>query len=298
MPSGQEGYISVPGGNIWYRILGEEQPGLPLVVLHGGPGFPHDYLEPLAALSDERPVIFYDQLGCGNSDTPADPALWTLGRFVDELEQIIQAFKWGKYHLLGQSWGSMLAVDFLLTKNPSGVASLILSGPCLSVTRFIADQRAYLLEFPQDMQKIIQETEVSGDFQSPAYQEAMLAYYQRHVCRLDPWPDCLQRSMAKMGRPVYEQMWGPSEFTLTGNLQDYERTAQLKDIAVPVLFTCGRYDEATPSSTALYQDQLPHSEMVIFEDASHEHHLEKNELYSKIGRDFLSRAENNERNTC
>lgn len=293
----QEGYISAPGGNIWYRILGGDQPGLPLVVLHGGPGFPHDYLEPLEALSDERQVIFYDQLGCGNSDIPEDPALLTLGRFVDELEQVLQVLKLEKYHLLGQSWGSMLAVDFLLTRNQSGVASLILPGPCLSVTRFMADQRAYLLEFPQDMQKIIQETEVAGDFQSPEYQNAMLTYYQRHVCRLDPWPDCLVRSMEKMGRSVYEQMWGPSEFTMTGNLKDYERTVQLKDIVVPVLFTCGGYDEATPSSTALYHDQLPGSEMVIFEDASYEHHIEKTELYLKIGRDFLSRAEKKFGNT-
>jgi len=293
----QEGYISVPGGNIWYRILGGDQPGLPLVVLHGGPGFPHDYLEPLEALSDERQVIFYDQLGCGNSDIPEDSALWTLGRFVDELEQVLQVLKLEKYHLLGQSWGTMLAVDFLLTRTPSGVASLILSGPCLSVARFMADQRAYLLEFPQDMQKIIQETEVTGDFKSPEYQNAMLIYYQRHVCRLDPWPDCLVRSMEKMGRSVYEQMWGPSEFTMTGNLKDYERIVQLKDIVVPVLFTCGRYDEATPSSTALYHDQLPGSEMVIFEDASHEHHLEKTELYLKIGRDFLSRSEKKFSNT-
>lgn len=297
MNNSQEGYIPVIGGNVWYRILGRNQPGLPLLLLHGGPGFPHDYLEPLEPLSNERPVIFYDQLGCGNSDRPEDPSLWTLERFLDEIEQVRRVLKLEKLHLLGQSWGSMLAVDFILTKKPSGVASLILSGPCLSVPRFMADQRAYLLEFPRDMQKIIQETELAGDFQSPEYQNAMLIYYQRHVCRLDPWPDCLVRSMEKMGRSVYEQMWGPSEFTMTGNLKDYERTVQLKDIIVPVLFTCGRYDEATPSSTALYHDQVLGSEMVIFEDASHEHHLEKNELYLKIGRDFLSRAEKKFSNT-
>ena len=214
--NGLEGFIAVQGGSVWYRILGENQQGLPLLLLHGGPGFPHDYLEPLEPLSDERPVIFYDQLGCGNSDRPENPALWTMERFLEELEQILQVLELEKFHLLGQSWGSMLAVDFLLTRNPSAVASLILSGPCLSVTRFMADQKAYLLEFPGDMQKIIQETEISGDFQSPEYQEAMLTYYKSHVCRLDPWPDCLMRSVEKMGRSVYEHMWGPSEFTMTG----------------------------------------------------------------------------------
>ncbi len=152
----------------------------------------------------------------------------------------------------------MLAVDFLLTRNPSGVASLILSGPCLSVARFTTDQKAWLLEFSESMQKIIQEKEASLDFQPPEYQDAMWAYYKRHVCRL-AWPDCLMRSLAKMGRQVYEHMWGPSEFGMTGILKDYDRTAHLKDIIVPTLFTCRRYDEATPSSTALYHDQLPGS---------------------------------------
>lgn len=287
MKNGQEGYIPVIGGNVWYRLLGRNQPGLPLLLLHGGPGFPHDYLEPLEPLKDERPVIFYDQLGCGNSDRPEDPSLWTLERFLDELEQVIQVLKLEKFHLLGQSWGSMLAVDFMLNRRSSNVVSLILSGPCLSVIRFTADQKAWLVEFPEGMQRIIQEKEASRDFQSTEYQEAMWAYYKRHVCRLDPWPDCLMRSLEKMGRSVYEHMWGPSEFTMTGILKDYDRTVLLKDIKVPTLFTCGRYDEATPSSTALYHDQLPGSEMVIFEDASHEHHIEKAELYIKIVREFL-----------
>jgi proline-specific peptidase len=283
----QEGYVSVIGGNVWYRLLGGDQPRLPLLLLHGGPGFPHDYLEPLEPLSDERPVIFYDQLGCGNSDRPENPSLWTLERFLDELEQVRQALDLEKFHLLGQSWGSMLAVDFVLTKKPSGVASLILSGPCLSAARFIADQRAWLSEFSAEMQRIIQEKEASGDFQCPEYQEAMWSYYKRHVCRLDPWPDCLMRSLEKMGRSVYEHLWGPSEFTMTGILKDYDRIAQLKDIKVPTLFTCGRYDEATPSSTSLYRSHLPNSKMLIFEDASHEHHIEKAELYLKQVREFL-----------
>ncbi len=215
-----------------------------------------------------------------------------MERFLEELDQVLQVLKLEKFHLLGQSWGSMLAVDFLLTRNPSGLAGLILSGPCLSVARFMADQKAYLSELPRNLQEVIEATELSGDFQSPAYQEAMWTYYKRHVCRLEPWPDCLMRSMEKMGRSVYEQMWGPSEFTMTGTLKDYERASQLGAITVPVLFTCGRYDEATPESTAFYQSQLPSSEMVILEDASHEHHIEKTELYLKIVRDFLHRTEN------
>lgn len=287
-----EGYIPVTGGNVWYKIVGTNRKKIPLLVLHGGPGAPHDYLEPLEALSDERPVVFYDQLGCGNSDKPSDTSLWTIERFVDELEQIRTYLGLDKMHLLGQSWGTMLAVDFMLAKKPKSVMSLILSGPCLSSSRFASDQKLYLLELPETLQKIINEVEASGCFGSREYQDAMMAYYKIHVCRLDPWPDCLNRTMEKLGNEVYEQMWGPSEFTITGRLKGYERADLLKEISVPTLFTCGRYDESTPSTTAYYHSMLPGSEIYIFEDASHLHHLEKSGEYLEIVRNFIDKTEN------
>ena len=259
--------------------------------MHGGPGAPHDYLEPLEALSDERPVIFYDQLGCGNSDRPSDISLWTIEHFVNELEQVRTYLDLDKMHLLGQSWGSMLAVDFMLAKKPKNVLSLILSGPCLSSSRFASDQKTYLLELPDTLQKIINEGEASGCFGSREYQDAMMAYYKIHMCRLDPWPDCMTRTFEKLGHEVYEQMWGQSEFTVTGTLKGYERVDLLKEISVPTLFTCGRYDEATPSTTAYYHSMLPGSEIVIFEGASHQHHLEKTGEYLEVVRNFIDKTE-------
>lgn len=287
----QEGYIDVPGGKVWYGQVGPDLKGIPLLVLHGGPGAPHDYLEPLESLGSERPVIFYDQLGCGNSEQPDDSSLWTIDRFLEELEQVRHFLALEKIHILGQSWGSMLATDYILKMKPSGVESLIFSGPCLSASRFLADQRAYLSEMPEDMQRTISEKEASGDFDSPQYQEAMMSYYKRHVCRLAPWPECLNRTIEKFGKAVYEHMWGPSEFTITGTLKDYERAERLKEITQPVLFTCGRYDEATPKTTAYYHEMHPRSDMVIFEDASHEHHLEKPREYIDVIRNFLRRQE-------
>ncbi len=286
-----EGYIPVTGGNIWYKIVGADRKNIPLLVLHGGPGAPHDYLEPFEALSDERPVIFYDQLGCGNSDKPSDTSLWTIERFVNELEQVRTYLNLDKMHLHGQSWGSMLAVDFVLTKSSKEVVSLILSGPCISLSRFAADQRAYLLELPDTLQRIINESEASGYFGSKEYQDAMMAYYKIHVCRLDPWPDCLNRTLQKLGHEVYEYMLGPSEFTITGTLKGYERVDRLKEITVPTLFTCGQYDEATPSTTSYYHSMLPGSEIVIFEGASHEHHLEKTDECLKVVRNFIDKTE-------
>jgi proline-specific peptidase len=286
-----EGTVPVAGGKVWYRIVGQERPGLPLLVLHGGPGAPHDYLEPLTALADKRPVIFYDQLGCGNSDRPDDPSLWNTARFVEELAVVQEALGLEKFHILGQSWGTMLAVEYMLAKKPAGVCSLVLSGPFLSAGRWIADQRAYLAGLPAGIQASVAKAEAAGDYESADYQQAMQEYYRRYVCRLDPWPEVMNRTFAKMGLPVYLSMWGPSEFTCTGSLKDRDLTGRLREIAVPVLFTCGRFDEATPAATETYHRALPGSEMVVFEDASHNHHLEKPaEFLAAVG-DFLSRAE-------
>lgn len=287
----REGFVAVPGGRVWRRICGGDAPGTALLVLHGGPGVPHDYLEPLEGLAAERPVVFYDQLGCGLSDRPEDTALFTLPRFVAELHAVRQALGLSRMHLLGQSFGGMLAVDYLLDRGFSGVASLVVSGPCLSSRRFEADQREHLARLPDDVRAAIAASEASGDFADPAYEAAMLAFYQKHVCRLDPWPECLERALEKMGQAVYTHMWGPSEFTLTGCLADYDRTEALSGLALPVLLTCGRFDEATPETTASYRSRFPNAAMHVFEDTSHEHHLERTEDYLEVVAAFLRRAE-------
>ncbi len=291
-PGMQEGYIPVTGGKIWYELVGAGKTGIPLLVLHGGPGAPHDYLELLEAVADERPVIFYDQLGCGNSDKPDDASLWVVGRFVEEIHKVREALGLEKVHILGQSWGAALAIEYMHTCRPEGVAGLVLSCPLLSASRWIEGQKAYILELPEDIKGIIKKAEASGDFQSVQYQVAMMLYYRRHLCRLETWPDCLNRTIEKLACAVYEHMWGPSEFSVIGSLKNYERVDALKEITVPVLFTCGQYDEATPATTRYYQSNLPGSELFIFEAASHSHHLEKPEEYLKVVRSFLKRAEN------
>jgi len=283
----KEGYVEVTGGKVWYKILGEEKSGTPILMLHGGPGIPHDYLEGLGALADERPVIFYDQLGCGNSDKPEDKSLWTIGHYVEELDRVKRALKLENLHILGQSWGTMLAVEYMLTGKATGIKSLVLAGPALSISRWIKDQRAYLKELPEATQRAIKECEKSGDFKSKKYQDAIQEYYHKHVCRMDPWPDCLKRSIDKMATGLYEYMCGPSEFTISGTLKSFERGDALANIKVPVLYTCGRYDEATPESTSYYKNLTPGAKMVIFEDASHEHHLEKEEEFISVVRAFL-----------
>ena len=112
----EEGYIDVPGGKVWYRAVGDNADGTPLLCLHGGPGFTHYYLEPLEALADRRRVIFYDQLGCGRSDRPGDLSLWNVDRFVAELAQVRSALNLDRLHLFGSSWGGMLAMQYVLDR--------------------------------------------------------------------------------------------------------------------------------------------------------------------------------------
>ena len=285
----REGYVAVPGGRIWYRVVGLG-PGVPLLTLHGGPGDPHDYLEPLEALGDERPVVFYDQLGCGKSDRPDDPALWRVERFVDELRLVRKELGLERVHILGHSWGSMLATDYALTR-PAGLLSLVLVSPPLSIPRWLADLARYRRELPTGIQRALDRHEAAGTTDSPEYLAATMQFYRRHLCRLHPWPDELTKSATDAGLAVYHAMWGPTEFFMTGVLKDYDRTDRLHEISVPTLFACGRYDEATPEATAWYQSLLPGSEMVVFERSAHMPMLEERERFVDVVGRFLRRAD-------
>ena len=283
-----EGYIAVTGGKVWYKIVGSGS-ATPLLLLHGGPGASSRYLNSLAQLADERPVIFYDQLGGGKSDRPNDPNLWRTERFVEELAQVRQALGLDNLHILGHSWGAMLAVDYMLTE-PSGIESLILASPCLSTTKWREDTHTYLEALPKETQVILSQHETAGTTDSEEYHAATMVFYKRHVCRLDPWPAAELDGPPNMD--VYGTMWGPSEFYATGILKDYDRTKQLGQIAVPVLFTAGQYDEATPETTSWYQSLVPGSKIRIFEDGSHVTMMEKPVIYSIAVREFLHSVEN------
>ncbi|MCL6452386.1 MAG: proline iminopeptidase-family hydrolase [Alicyclobacillus sp.] len=289
-PNSEQGFVEVEGGRVWYQRVGRG-PGTPLVLLHGGPGGSHFGMQPLAeALQHERPVILYDQLGCGKSDRPDDPALWTTERFVRELAALREALGLDEVHLLGQSWGTMLLADYLLTK-PAGVKSAIFSSPCLSALRWVEDANAYRAQLPDDVQQTLQACEANGTTDSDAYEQAAEVYMRRHVCRIEPTPFQRSRSKAAFGKAVYETMWGPSEFYPTGSLKTYDRTDRLPDISIPSLFTCGRFDEAAPASTAYYHSLVPGSEFHVFENSSHSALREEPEAYIGVVRDFLRRVD-------
>lgn len=179
----EEGFISVDGGRIWYRCVCRD--GIPLLVLHGGPGAGHDYLEPLEALAADRPVVFYDQLGCGRSDQPDDPSLWRLERFVAEVSRVREALGLERMHLFGQSWGGWLGIEYLLS-HPRGVVSLVLASTSASIPQFVAEAAWLQAALPPDVYRTLQRHEATGDLRHPAYEAAVSEFYRRHVCRLDP----------------------------------------------------------------------------------------------------------------
>ena len=290
-PATAEGYIEVPGGRVWYRITGTDRPGIPVLCLHGGPGMPHDYLEPLADLASSRPVIFYDQLGCGRSDRPADDSLWTTDRFVEELAVVHATLGLERPHLFGNSWGGWLALQYTLDRRPA-LASLILSSSPPSVSRWIADCAELRAMLDEPVRDVLDRHEAGGYFSCPEYQWAITQFYRRHVCRQDPWPACLERTFAGMGADVYQTMWGPSEFgPVTGRLRHWDVTGRLAEIQVPTLVTGGRYDEARPTHLAVLARGIRDAELVIFENSSHLAFIEERRPYLQAVSDFLTRAE-------
>ncbi len=279
----------------WYRIAGQRQDQhlLPLLCLHGGPGMTHDYLTPLEELAESgRQVILYDQLGSGNSDHPQDPSLWSIPLFIEQLNALRDALGLNQLHLYGQSWGGFLAQEYMLTR-PSGVSSLILSNSAASTARWIAEANRLRGELPEEIQQVLNKHEADGSTDNRDYLFATEVYYRHHLCRLDPWPECLNRTLEKLSQApeVYNSMWGPSEFYCTGSLKDWNIEDRLSEINTPTLILSGRHDESTPSINQGLHDSLKNSEWVLLEESSHTPHLEEHAKYLQVLSDFLQRVE-------
>ncbi len=292
----QEGTIPFKGYQTWYRIVGEgEEPGkLPLLCLHGGPGAAHDYLESLQAMADTgRRVVFYDQLGCGRSSLPeAKPEMWTVELFVEEVDTVRRALGLDRIHLLGQSWGGMLGMEYALTQ-PEGVESLTLASSPASMIQWVEEANRLREDLPPDVQQTLLRHEAEGTVASPEYGAAMDVFYARHVCRVDPQPEFVQRTFAAIARnpEVYHTMNGPSEFHVIGTLKTWDIISRLSEIRVPTLVTSGRHDEATPLIAKTVHQGIPGSEWVIFEESSHMAHAEEPERYMQVLDEFLSDVE-------
>jgi pimeloyl-ACP methyl ester carboxylesterase len=272
-----EGRLPFREWQTWYRVVGEAEAlgRLPLLVLHGGPGGSHDILQGLGALSAQgRRVVFYDQLGGGDSDRPDDPSLWMVETFLEQLRSVREGLGLERIHLFGSSWGGMLALEYAFTQR-GGLVSLVLNSTPTSAPRWAEETLRLHAELPPGLEGKSAEDE----------------FRRRHICRLEPEPEVIVRARAKFGLQVYETMWGPNEFTVTGTLKDWDVIDRLGEIGVPTLITSGRHDECTPALVEPLHEGIAGSRWEIFENCSHTSYLEDPERYVEVVGGFLEGVE-------
>jgi proline iminopeptidase len=289
----QEGFVKVEGGKIWYKIVGKGK-GVPLLLIHGGPGARScSGIPQYSLLANERPIIFYDQLGSGMSDIPTDTSLWRLERFVNEIDSLRKHLGLTQLHILGHSWGGAVLIEYLLTKKPKGIRSAIFAGPLLSTSIWIKDAKKLVASLPRHIQDTINKYEDEKNYQAPAYLVATDSFYARFLS-VKQWPMIVNAECEKglSGNfQVYNYMWGPTEFTATGTLLNFDRTQRLKELKPPVLFIGGRYDEARPETLKQFHQMVPHSKLTIIENAGHNTAVDQPLEFTNALRKFMRSVE-------
>jgi proline iminopeptidase len=283
LPPG-EARLAVPDGRIWYKITGTGS-ATPVILLHGGPGFNSFYLKPMEAIGDDRPVVRYDQLGGGKSDRITDTAMFNIPHFVRELDSLRSHLGYDKVHLLGHSWGTILAVEYYRA-HPEHVVSLTLGSAALDLPAWERNTRELVKSLPDSMQRTIAAREKEGNFAAPDYQAALNEFYSRYVWRHPVQAD-LDSTMKTMNEGIYNYMQGPSEFTIVGTLKTYDATSFLKNIKVPVLFTVGEFDEADPNTIRKHAAMTPGAKLQVIPGAAHLTTWDNPTVMVKVVRDFL-----------
>lgn len=284
----REDFLHHNGKKLWYSVYGEDRPGMPVLVIHGGPGF-LSMPQVVRDFSSKRPVYLYDQLGCGRSDKAADRTSYAAEYYVNELAEVLRQLRLDSVCLMGFSWGTALACAYMLKYKPACIKGLVLCGPLLSTARWDADQRDNIAGMPESVRKAIISGEKAGDY-SEHYQSAMMEYYYRHVYRLNPWPAYLRKALSLLNPDVYNFMWGPSEFTITGTLKNLDLLPDLHKIQVPVLLVCGDHDEAGTKTVKDYQAAFANACMAVIPNASHLHHLEQPHIFKAVVNRFFEQV--------
>ena len=294
----REGYLPFRDYRTWYRVTGSlSSDRLPLVVAHGGPGCTHDYVDSFKDITaiDGRPVIHYDQLGNGNSTRLPDKGqdFWTVSLFLEELDCLLAHLGiQDRYALLGQSWGGMLGSEHAVLQ-PSGLKAFVIANSPANMQTWVAEANRLRLQLPADIQATLLRHEDAGTLTDPDYVAASRAFYDRHVCRVVPWPKEVARTFTIMDEDntVYRNMNGPTEFHVIGTMKDWSIEDRLHQINVPTLLISGRHDEATPLVVSPYIQNIPGCRWVVFEDSSHMPHVEEKELCLKTVSDFLMESD-------
>jgi len=286
----REGYVAFGDYATWYRVAGDLESGaIPLLALHGGPGSTHNYFAPLEQLAGDRPVVLYDQIGCGNSDRP-DDVDWNVGVFREEVDMVREQLGLERIHLLGTSWGGMLAQEHVLA-GADGIVSLVLSSTLANVEQWAEEQLRLRAELPPDVIEVLDRHERDETYDDPEYEQAMDAYFDRHFYR-GPKPRAeLELMAAGRATDVYRAMQGPNEWTVTGALQGWDIRDRLSEIKVPTLVVRGRYDMCTDPIAAVLLEGIQSAREVVLEESSHTPVLEETDRYLEVVSAFLAAAE-------
>ena len=269
--------VTTPVGDfrVWTKRVGSN-PDLTVLLLHGGPGATHEYLEtcdgylPAAGIE----YYFYDQLGSLYSDQPDDPSLWEIDRFVDEVEQVRLALGLGpeSFVLYGQSWGGVLAMEYALA-HQQHLKGLVVSNMMASIPAYNRYAEEVLMpEMDQAALAEIKRLEAAGETSDPAYEALLMEHhYVHHVCRLpaDEWPDPVVRGFEHINPAIYVPMQGPSELGASGKLELWDRTADLHRIDVPTLVMGAEHDTMDPAHLRWMAEQLPRGRYHHSPDGSH-----------------------------
>ena len=288
-----EGLADFRGYQTWYRVTGDLKSGKPpVVILHGGPGAAHNYTDSFTRLAEHgRAVVHYDQLGCGlSTHLPEKGAdFWTVQLFLDELDNLLAHLGMvTSYHVIGQSWGGMLGAEHAV-RQPKGMRSIVIADSPPSMVLWVQEANKLRDALPAEVQATLLKHEKAGTTNSPEYATAMRVFYDRHVCRVTPWPDEVARSFAQIEADptVYFTMNGPSEFHVVGTLKNWTIVDRLDRITAPVLLISGRHDEATPAVVQPFKDKIKQARWEIFEHSSHMPHVEETARCMKVVGDFL-----------
>jgi proline iminopeptidase len=269
--------VNTPQGSfkVWTKRVGNN-PTVKVLLLHGGPGFTHEYLE---AFDSYFPgagfeYYYYDQLGSYYSDQPADTALWNTARFVDEVEQVRQALGLGpdNFYLFGHSWGGLLAIEYALA-HPEQLKGLIISNMMASIPAYnVYAQSVFKSTMDPGVLKEIQRLEAAKDYANPRYMELLIPnHYEQHLLRIPQaeWPDPVNRAFAHMNPSVYIPMQGPSELGASGKLASWDRTNDLARITVPTLVIGARYDTMDPKYMEMMASRVQKGRYLYCPKGSH-----------------------------
>jgi len=289
--------ITTPKGkfNVWTKRFGNN-PRIKVLLLNGGPGATHEYFECMESFLPQEGIefIYYDQLGCGHSDNPRDTSMWSLPRYVEEVEQVRQALGLNKdnFYLLGHSWGGILAAEYAL-KYQQNIKGLIISNmmmSCPAYGKYAQDVLAKQMK-PEVLAEI-RQIEARKDFSNPRYMGLLEPnFYAQHLCRIVPNPEPVTRAMSQINQSLYVTMQGPSEFGISGKLTTWDRTKDLPKLTIPVLSIGGQHDTMDPEHMRWIATQVKNGTALICPQGSHMSMYDDQQVYMSGLIAFLKKSD-------